>query len=94
MIDVTSLPHRCRRFSWGGAFFDFRVFNLVDSASSRGLTVAVVDAHQHFWDPELVSYPWLATAYPELNRRFGFDDLAPFLQRERRRRHGARPVRR
>lgn len=42
--------------------------------------MAVVDAHQHFWDPELVSYPWLATAFPELNRRFGFDDLAPFLK--------------
>ncbi len=41
--------------------------------------MAVIDAHQHFWDPERVSYPWLATAYPELNRRYGFDDLAPFL---------------
>lgn len=41
--------------------------------------MAVIDAHQHFWDPELVSYPWLESAYPELNRHFGFDDLAPFL---------------
>jgi L-fuconolactonase len=41
--------------------------------------VAAVDAHQHFWDPERVTYPWLASAYPELNRPFGFDDLAPSL---------------
>lgn len=41
--------------------------------------MTIVDAHQHFWDPACVSYPWLASAYPELNRHFGFDDLAPFL---------------
>lgn len=41
--------------------------------------MAAVDAHQHFWDPERVTYPWLASAYPELNRPFGFDDLAPLL---------------
>jgi L-fuconolactonase len=42
--------------------------------------VSVVDAHQHFWDPVRVSYPWLATAYPELDRNFGFDELAPHLR--------------
>jgi L-fuconolactonase len=42
--------------------------------------VTVVDAHQHFWDPARVAYPWLASAYPELDRNFGFDDLAPHLQ--------------
>ena len=41
--------------------------------------MTVVDAHQHFWDPARVSYPWLASAYPELDRPFGFDDLAPCL---------------
>lgn len=41
--------------------------------------MAVVDAHQHFWDPARVSYPWLESAYPELNRHFGFEDLAPLL---------------
>ena len=41
--------------------------------------MAAVDAHQHFWDPGLVTYPWLAAAYPELNRAFGFDDLSPLL---------------
>jgi L-fuconolactonase len=42
--------------------------------------VSVVDAHQHFWDPVRVSYPWLATAYPELDRNIGYDELAPHLQ--------------
>jgi L-fuconolactonase len=42
--------------------------------------MTVIDAHQHFWDPERVLYPWLASAYPELNRTLGFDDLAPLLQ--------------
>ncbi|MGA2294871.1 MAG: amidohydrolase family protein [Acidimicrobiales bacterium] len=41
--------------------------------------MTVVDAHQHFWDPARVSYPWLASHYPELDRNFGFDDLAPQL---------------
>jgi len=41
--------------------------------------VTVVDAHQHFWDPERVEYPWLAPYYPELDRRYGFEDLAPHL---------------
>lgn len=40
----------------------------------------VVDAHQHFWDPARVSYPWLAEAYPELDRPFGFEDLLPHLR--------------
>ena len=41
--------------------------------------VTVVDAHQHFWDPSRVDYPWLASAFPELDRKFGFEDLAPHL---------------
>lgn len=41
--------------------------------------MTVVDAHQHFWDPARVSYPWLTPYYPELDRAFGFDDLAPHL---------------
>jgi L-fuconolactonase len=39
----------------------------------------VVDAHQHFWDPSQVDYPWLAPNFPELDRTIGFDDLAPLL---------------
>ncbi len=42
--------------------------------------MTVVDAHQHFWDPERVSYPWLAPTYPELDRKYDFDDLAPNLR--------------
>lgn len=42
--------------------------------------MVVVDAHQHFWDPRRVSYPWLATEFPELDRPLGFEDLAPHLR--------------
>ena len=49
----------------------------------KGEKVEVVDAHQHFWDPARVSYPWLAPAYPELDRNYDFDDLAPHLSRQR-----------
>lgn len=44
-----------------------------------GTLVVVVDAHQHFWDPGRISYPWLAQYYPELDRNFTFADLAPHL---------------
>ena len=39
----------------------------------------IVDAHQHFWDPALADYPWLADDAEALRRRFGPDDLAPLL---------------
>ena len=42
--------------------------------------MVVVDAHQHFWDPARVSYPWLAAFYPELDRSYGFADLRPHLE--------------
>lgn len=39
-----------------------------------------IDAHQHFWDPALASYPWLAgEALARIRRPFGPDDLAPEL---------------
>jgi L-fuconolactonase len=41
--------------------------------------VAIVDSHQHFWDPDRVDYPWLAS-FHALDRAFGFDDLAPHLR--------------
>lgn len=41
--------------------------------------MTIVDAHQHFWNLARVNYPWLATAYPELDRNFGYEDLAPHL---------------
>jgi len=48
----------------------------------RGETVRrepVVDAHQHFWDPAVVTYPWLTAEYAAVRRRFGPEDLAPQL---------------
>jgi L-fuconolactonase len=42
--------------------------------------LAVVDAHQHFWDPQRVDYPWLESSFPELRRTFGFEDVAPHLR--------------
>lgn len=41
----------------------------------------VVDAHQHFWDPDQGRYPWLTADTPDIYRRFDFDDLAPHLVR-------------
>ena len=35
--------------------------------------VRVIDAHVHFWDPEVLRYPWL-DALPVLRRRFSFTD--------------------
>jgi L-fuconolactonase len=42
-------------------------------------SLAVVDAHQHFWDPGRLHYPWLEPVFPELNREYGFADLHPHL---------------
>ena len=39
----------------------------------------VVDAHQHFWDPARVSYPWMTDVLAPIRRRFGPDDLGPLL---------------
>lgn len=44
------------------------------------MTVPVIDAHQHFWDPARAAYPWMAG--PEMapiRRPFGPHDLAPLL---------------
>jgi len=41
--------------------------------------LVVVDAHQHFWDPVRINYPWLGSCYPELDRGYGFEDLQPHL---------------
>lgn len=40
-----------------------------------------LDAHQHFFDPERFSYPWMTGASAPLGRRFGPDDLRPELRR-------------
>lgn len=39
----------------------------------------IIDAHQHFWSPQEVSYPWLTDEIATVNRRFGPDHLAPLL---------------
>lgn len=41
--------------------------------------MTVVDAHQHFWNPEEGSYDWLGPETPAIHRRFGPDDLLPLL---------------
>src|SRR5262249_41073152 len=39
----------------------------------------IVDSHQHFWDPDVADYPWMADAGSPLRRRFGPEDLEPLL---------------
>jgi L-fuconolactonase len=41
----------------------------------------VVDAHQHFWNPELISYPWLKGRYEPVNGVLEFDDVVADLRR-------------
>jgi L-fucono-1,5-lactonase len=40
----------------------------------------MVDAHQHFWDPELAAYRWMTDAVAPIRRRFAPDDLEPLLR--------------
>lgn len=40
----------------------------------------MIDAHQHFWDPESADYPWMqGDAMAPIRRQFGPTDLAPLL---------------
>jgi L-fuconolactonase len=48
--------------------------------SSKPLTV--VDAHQHFWDPETGDYAWLANRPAQIRRKFDFEDVADSLARQ------------
>jgi L-fuconolactonase len=41
----------------------------------------IIDAHQHVWDLERASYPWLGPELPLWNRTFTFDELQPHLRR-------------
>lgn len=43
-------------------------------------TTLIIDAHQHFWSPGEVSYPWLTDEIAPVNRRFGPEHLAPLLR--------------
>lgn len=42
----------------------------------------VVDAHQHFWDPERAEFPWMTPDLAALRRAFGPEDLRPLLDEE------------
>ncbi len=45
------------------------------------MTAPVIDAHQHFWDPEgAYDYPWLSGPYASIRRPFSIDDLGPSLE--------------
>ena len=44
------------------------------------MTTPIIDAHQHFWDPETDAHPWLSGRYQPLRRRFGPEDLRPLLE--------------
>lgn len=39
----------------------------------------VIDSHQHIWDLDHVSYPWLTGEAGILNRTYSFDELEPEL---------------
>jgi L-fuconolactonase len=44
-----------------------------------GMAHTVVDAHQHFWDPERHHYAWLTDERAAIRRPFGPEDLRPLL---------------
>lgn len=43
------------------------------------MTVPVIDAHHHLWDPARAVYPWMTEALDPIRRRFGVEDLVPLL---------------
>ncbi|PZF82396.1 amidohydrolase family protein [Jiangella anatolica] len=43
--------------------------------------MTLIDAHQHFWDPAAVAYPWMDPADAVIHRRYGPEHLAPHLER-------------
>lgn len=50
---------------------------------SRPAGPPVVDAHQHFWDPDRIAYSWMTDEIAAVRRRYGPDDLEPILARLR-----------
>jgi len=42
--------------------------------------MVVIDAHQHFWDPETAYYPWMTDEVAPIRRPFTPVDLAPLLR--------------
>lgn len=47
-----------------------------------GRPLTIVDAHQHFWDPMAVDYPWLADQPAQIRRTFEFDDVVDSFARQ------------
>jgi L-fuconolactonase len=40
--------------------------------------MAVIDSHQHFWDPAVTEFSWMTETHEPIRRRFAPDDLRPF----------------
>ena len=40
----------------------------------------IIDAHQHFWDPDDGDYAWVSGPFQPIRRVFTPDDLRPELQ--------------
>jgi L-fuconolactonase len=41
--------------------------------------MAVIDSHQHFWDPAVTEFTWMTDVHKPIRRRFGPEDLRPLL---------------
>ena len=41
--------------------------------------MAVINSHQHFWDPAVTEFSWMTEAHKPIRRRFGPEDLRPVL---------------
>ncbi|WJH33148.1 hypothetical protein N6H14_23745 [Paenibacillus sp. CC-CFT747] len=48
--------------------------------SERGSGSMKVDAHQHFWNPDKVAYPWLGPLHGPIYRTFEPEELEPQLK--------------
>jgi L-fuconolactonase len=44
------------------------------------MATPVVDSHHHFWNPNVVEYPWMSDEMETIRRPFGPDDLRPLLE--------------
>ena len=68
----TESNHSCHNGPFGGGCVGAKFTGSVEYASSIGTdtAMAVVDAHQHFWDPSSNYYPWLNDE-PPIPFRYG-----------------------
>ena len=51
------------------------------STDPPAVSVPVIDAHHHLWDPARAEYPWMTSELDPIRRAFGPDDLRPELER-------------